>query len=63
LVDGEHIDAQYGPLKAGEVIGIGPFKFKVTVLNADDASPDTQPTRSTAVSHARGAVVAISLRT
>ncbi len=34
-VNGARIDAQYGPLKASEVIGIGPFKLRVSELRAD----------------------------
>ena len=34
-VDGERIGAQYGPLKASEIIGIGPFKLRVSELPAD----------------------------
>ena len=31
-VNGQRIEAQYGPLTSGEVIGIGPFKLSVQVL-------------------------------
>jgi len=34
-VNGERINAQYGPLKADEVIGIGPFKLRVSELGAE----------------------------
>lgn len=40
-VNGERIDAQYGPLKPGEVIGIGPFKLKVSELGANADSGGT----------------------
>lgn len=34
-VDGERINTQYGPLKANETIGIGPFKLRVIELDTD----------------------------
>jgi pilus assembly protein CpaF len=34
LVNGERIEAQYGPLGAADVVGIGPFKFSVSVLGS-----------------------------
>ncbi|OIQ98713.1 putative conjugal transfer proteinc [mine drainage metagenome] len=39
-VNGQRIDAQYGPLQASDVIGIGPFKLRVTALAA--AIPEAQ---------------------
>ncbi|PFH09435.1 pilus assembly protein CpaF [Collimonas sp. PA-H2] len=33
-VDGVRIDGQYGPLKESEVVGIGPFKLRITELGA-----------------------------
>ncbi|RYH41977.1 MAG: FHA domain-containing protein, partial [Alcaligenaceae bacterium] len=34
-VNGVRVDAQYGPLKTGEVIGIGPFKLRVNDLSVE----------------------------
>jgi pilus assembly protein CpaF len=42
-VNGERINAQYGPLKAGEVIGIGPFKLSVQVLGSSDMVQAAHP--------------------
>lgn len=39
-VNGQRIDTQYGPLKASDVIGIGPFKLRVTDLVAACPAPD-----------------------
>ena len=41
VVNGQKINAQYGPLKASDVVGIGPFKLKIT----DPTAPQPVPTR------------------
>jgi pilus assembly protein CpaF len=42
-VNGARIDAQYGPLKPDEVIGIGPFKLSVRVLGGADMVQAAHP--------------------
>ena len=42
-VDGERIDRQYGPLKDGELIGIGPFKIRVQQATPEGpGAPDAE---------------------
>lgn len=41
-VNGVRVDAQHGPLKAGEVIGIGPFKLRVSDLEGQAPAQDVQ---------------------
>ena len=40
-VNGTRIDTQYGPLRQGDVIGIGPFQLR---LMQTDAQPEPEPT-------------------
>ncbi len=42
-VNGERVDAQYGPLKSGEVIGIGPFKLCVQLLGGHEMVQAAHP--------------------
>ncbi len=41
LVNGQRVEAQHGPLKAADVIGIGPFKLRVSALGAMDGAAGT----------------------
>lgn len=38
-VNGVRVDAQYGPLKKGEVMGVGPFKLRVRDVDAQGVLP------------------------
>ena len=44
LVNGQRIDAQFGPLKPSDSIGIGPFTLRVTALGAPPPVPKPEPT-------------------